>query len=281
MRELLNNRFKLNEFNMNKIRKNHATIGVIAKRGSGKSYLTREIMSKINDIPATVIISKTEKLNKFYKDYLPDSYIYDEFDSTILQKIFKRQLKMIEDNQLRKKEGKPQKDDRVLIIMDDCMGSKGSWIKDENIQELFYNGRHYHITFILIMQYSVGIPPELRSNFDYIFLLAEDFVSNQKRLYEHYAGMFPTLDIFKQVFIDATDDFGCLVIDTKTKTKVLEDKVFWYKAKEVKDFHMGNSKFKEFHKDNYDPNYIKKIPLFNINTGKRNNTNIQVTKIKN
>jgi signal transduction histidine kinase len=90
-----------------------------------------------------------------------------------------------------------------------------------------------------------------------------------------------SLDIFKQVFIEATDDFGCLVIDTKTKSKVLEDKVFWYKAKEVKDFHMGNSKFKEFHKDNYDPNYIKKIPLFNINTGKKNNTNVQVTKIKN
>ena len=32
------------------------------------------------------------------------------------------------------------------------------------------------------MQYAVGIPPEMRSNFDYIFLLAEDFISNRKRL---------------------------------------------------------------------------------------------------
>ena len=61
------------------------------------------------------------------------------------------------------------------------MSSKGSWIKDPNILELFFNGRHHHISFILTMQFSLGIPPEMRSNFDYIFLLAEDFISNRKR----------------------------------------------------------------------------------------------------
>ena len=50
----------------------------------------------------------------------------------------------------------------------------------------------------------MGIPPEMRSNFDYIFLLAEDFISNRKRLYEHYAGMFPNFDIFQQVFTEVT-----------------------------------------------------------------------------
>jgi hypothetical protein len=92
--------------------------------------------------------------------------------------------------------------------MDDCMSSKGTWVNDPNILELFFNGRHHHISFILTMQYSVGIPPEMRSNFDYIFLLAEDIISNRKRLYEHYAGMFPTFDIFQQVFTAITEDYG-------------------------------------------------------------------------
>ena len=37
-------------------------------------------------------------------------------------------------------------------------------------------------------------------NFDYIFILGEDMTSNRKRLYEHYAGMFPTFDVFEKVF---------------------------------------------------------------------------------
>ena len=29
------------------------------------------------------------------------------------------------------------------------MSSKGTWLKDPNILELFFNGRHHHISFIL------------------------------------------------------------------------------------------------------------------------------------
>ena len=76
------------------------------------------------------------------------------------------------------------------------------------------------------MQYSMGIPPEMRSNFDYIFLLAEDFISNRKRLYEHYAGMFPNFDIFQQVFTEVTENFGCMVINNRIHSKKIEDKVF-------------------------------------------------------
>ena len=83
--------------------------------------------------------------------------------------------KLFEDNEKRIKDGKKPKDDRLMLIMDDCMSSKGSWVKEEPILELFFNGRHHHISFILTMQYSLGIPPEMRSNFDYIFFLLVPF----------------------------------------------------------------------------------------------------------
>mgnify|MGYP000179452887 CR=1 FL=1 len=47
----------------------NVTIAMIAKRASGKSYLTREILFHKRDIPTTVAISKTEKLNKFYSEF--------------------------------------------------------------------------------------------------------------------------------------------------------------------------------------------------------------------
>ena len=51
------------------------------------------------------------------------------------------------------------------------MSSKHLWLKDPSVLSIFNEGRHYQLTFILAMQYSLGIQPELRSNFDYVFLL--------------------------------------------------------------------------------------------------------------
>jgi len=261
----------------------HCTIAMIAKRATGKSFLTREIMFQKRNIASAIAISRTEKLNCFYSEFIPDSYIYSEYDSGILSRIYDRQAQMNEDNKKRLKEGKKAKDDALILIMDDCMSSKGTWLKDPNILELFFNGRHHHISFILTMQYSVGIPPEMRSNFDYIFLLAEDTISNRKRLYEHYAGMFPTFDVFQQVFTDLTENYGMMVINNRVHSKNITDKVFWYKAKNVPSFKVGSKKFNKFHKKSYDKEWNNKLEVFNpllLSTNKRNTIKVTVDKVK-
>lgn len=261
----------------------HCTIAMIAKRASGKSWLTREILYQKRHIPTALIISPTEKLNCFYGDHIPDSYIYNKFSTDILSRVYARQGKLNDENKKRKKDGKKLKDDRLMLVMDDCMSSKGGWIKDENILELFFNGRHHHMSFILTMQYAVGIPPELRSNFDYIFLLGEDFISNRKRLYEHYAGMFPSFDIFQQVFSTVTENYGCMVINNRVHSKNITDKVFWYKAKPVPDFKIGCNRYHKHHDKNYDEKWNKRIPLFDPAVAlakKRNNFKLVVEKVR-
>jgi hypothetical protein len=260
----------------------HCTIAMIAKRASGKSYLTREILYHKRDIPTAIAISKTEKLNSFYGEFIPDSFIYYDYESDILSNIYNRQSIINEDNKKRVKNKQKEKDDRIMIIMDDCMSSKGSWLKDPNILELFFNGRHHHLSFILTMQFSLGIPPELRSNFDYIFLLAEDFISNRKRLYEHYAGMFPSFDIFQQVFNEITENYGVMVINNRIHSKNITDKVFWYKAKPVPDFLIGSNKLLNYHKKSYDKEWNKKVPVFDsalVLSRKRNNIKLIVDKV--
>jgi len=271
-------RLRFQKFNLKDMCE-HATIALIAKRASGKSVLVKEIMKMKKHIPSSVVICKTEKLNRSYGDNIPDSYIYYDFDTEILSRIFMRQRRLISDNEKRKKRNKRLKDDRVLLIMDDCMSNK-NWVKDPNILELFFNGRHYHISFILTMQYSKGIPPEMRSNLDYIFLLAEDFISNRKRLYDDYAGMFPSFDIFQQVFTELTDNYGCMVINNRVHSKNIEDKVFWYKANMENNFEMGGTRYKNFHKKYYDSKWDKKIPLFNFSKSKarKNKLNLIVEK---
>jgi hypothetical protein len=276
------NKLQIKRFNIQTMAP-HCTIAMIAKRATGKSFLTREIMFQKRNIGSAVAISRTEKLNSFYSEFIPNSYIYPEYSSDILSRIYERQSQINEDNKDRIKLGKRKKDDTLMLIMDDCMSSKGTWLKDPNILELFFNGRHHHISFILTMQYSVGIPPELRSNFDYIFLLAEDKINNRKRLYEHYAGIFPTFDIFQQVFSQVTDNYGVLVIDNRIQSKNITDKIFWYKAKEVPPFKVGNSKFHKFHDKTYDDNWDRKIESsnpFELVASKKNNIKFTVEKIK-
>lgn len=247
----------------------HCTCAMIAKRASGKSYLTKELLFHKRNLPSAIAISKTEKLNKFYSDFIPESFIFSDYDPEILTRVYQRQAKMNSDNAIRVKEGKEPKDDRLMIIMDDCMSSKGSWLKDPNILELFFNGRHHHVSFILTMQFALGIPPELRSNFDYIFLLAEDFISNRKRLYEHYAGMFPSFDIFQQVFTDITENYGIMVINNRIHSKNITDKVFWYRAKDAPEFKLGSKKFISYHKDSYDKEWNNRLPIFDPNSTKK------------
>ena len=261
----------------------NVTIAMIAKRASGKSYLTKEILFHKRDIPTTIAISKTEKLNKFYSEFIPDIYIYDEYNNNILNRVFKRQSQISEDNEKRVIDGKRNKDARAMLIMDDCMGSKASWVKEQPISELFFNGRHYNLSFILTMQFSLGIPPEMRSNFDYIFLLADDFISNRKRLYDHYAGMFPDFNIFQQVFLDLTENYGCMVINNRVHSKDITQKVFWYKAKDTPNFTMGSKIYKKFHNKKYDKNWNKKIEVFDPSTmisKKKQETKFLIEKVK-
>ena len=275
-------RLPIKKFNINEM-VDHCTIAMIAKRATGKSFLTREIMYQKKNIASCIAISRTEKLNSFYSEFVPDSYIYSEYSSDILSRIYERQSQINEDNKRRAKDGKTKKDDSLMLIMDDCMSSKGTWLKDPNILELFFNGRHHHMSFILTMQYSVGIPPEMRSNFDYVFLLAEDTISNRKRLYEHYAGMFPTFDIFQQVFSDITENYGIMVIDNRVHSKNITDKVFWYKAKTVPTFKIGSSKFRKFHEKTYDTEWNKRIEVFNpsnLISNKRCSIRVAVEKVK-
>ena len=122
--------------------------------------------------------------------------------------------------------------------------------------------------FIISMQYPLGIPPNLRTNIDFIFILRENIVANRKRIYDNYAGMFPTFEIFCQVMDQCTENFECLVIDNTTKSNKLEDTVFWYKADSRPSFRVCQDEYwvlsnnikdtDEDQEEMFDPSNIKK-----------------------
>jgi hypothetical protein len=221
-------------------------------------------------------------MSGFYDAFVPSIYIHYQYESHKLTQLLRRQEKMTEKNRERVKMGKKPLDIRVFLIMDDCMADKKAWVKDKNIAELLMNGRHFSISLSIAFQYSLGISPELRSNFDYIFLLGEDFAVNRKRLYDHYAGMFPSYDIFSQVFKHVTHDYGAMVLNCRVKSSNIREKVFWYKAdvppENEKPSLVGSPEFIKYNKRHFNPEWNKKKPILDLNDlgTKRNGTKLTI-----
>jgi len=224
------NRIQIKSFDL-KLFVDNPAIVIVAKRGSGKSWIVRDILHhlyKAKQIDECCVINPTDKMSGFYTDFTEQ--IYHQYDPTIMQNILNLQIERIRNKKIN---GEPIK--KVMVVMDDCMGQKGTWVRDNGTREILFNGRHYGISYILTMQFPLGITPELRSNFDYIFLLAEDYISNLKRVYDHYAGMFPSFDSFRQIFGQLTGDYGSMVIVNRGVRKGLFEKIHHYKASNDND----------------------------------------------
>jgi hypothetical protein len=225
--------------------KHDKVVVLIGKRDTGKSYLVKDLLFNHNNIPVGQVISGTEAANQFYGSIVPKIFIHGEYKAEIISNMLKRQKMAIE-----KLKTNDNVDPRAFLILDDCLYDN-TWIKNPDVRSLFMNGRHYKILFILTMQYALGIPPNLRTNIDYVFILRENYVSNRKRLYEHYAGMFPTFEMFCQVMDQCTENYECLVINNNAKSNKLVDQVFWYKADPHPDFKIGAPQFWKYSQENY------------------------------
>ena len=243
----------LSRFDMSTIASDSVVV-MIGKRNTGKSFLCRDLLYHMRDIPVGTVISATEVANGFYGKIMPPLFIHHEYDDSIVEKAIARQQKVIDRTKRNpQRSTDPLIDNRAIFILDDCMYDS-SWVKSKHIRSMFCNGRHFKILFLLTMQYALGIPPNLRSNIDYVFILRESIVRNQKILYENFCGMFPNFDIFQQVLNQCTENYECLVINNTTRSNKLEDQVFWYKAEPHDDFKIGAPEIWEYSRRHMDPN---------------------------
>lgn len=198
------------------------------------SFLIRDLMYHQKNIPAGFVISKTDKLTHYYEQFIPPILIHEEYSAEVMDRLFNRQKKALDE-----KWPNPY----TFLIFDDILADAESWKRDPRVKEIFYNGRHYNILFLLTMQNPMAITPGLRSNIDYTFILRTPNQRTRKNLYENYCGMFPTYEIFEKVLDSCTENYGCLVIDNTTKSNKLEDQVFYYRASDHEPFKLCSNSF--------------------------------------
>jgi hypothetical protein len=268
--------FQIRKFNIETIRdrceidsKKSPMIVVIGKKDTGKSFLVKDILFHTQAaFPVGTVISGTEVANEFFQHMVPSKLIHDKYKPDIVMNTIKRQLavKTARNAEKGRSGGNSNVDPRAFLILDDCLYD-ATWIREESTRYVFMNGRHIDLMTIITMQYPLGITPNLRTNVDFIFILRETMINNRKRIYDNYAGMFPTFEMFCQFMDQCTENYECLVICNGVSSNKLEDQVFWYKASDHPPFKMCDDSLwvdnKPFSSsmlaaDEYDPMAVRK-----------------------
>jgi hypothetical protein len=268
---------RLRKFDMKMIPQDAVCV-FIGRRRTGKSTLVKDLLFHHQNIPMGTVISGTEESNSFYGKIVPPGFIYGEYNAAILANFVERQKlitsKIQQEETLMQRGGQMTKsklDPRSFLILDDCLYDE-SWTHDKNVRYIFLNGRHQKIFFLITMQYPLGIPPVLRTNVDYVFILREPYISNRRRIFDNFGAAFPNFEFFCQIMDQCTENFECLVINNNTRSNKLEDAIFWYKAAIQGDFRIcspevwakaGNTTYYR-HKDEenvnaYDPSNSQRL----------------------
>lgn len=253
----------INKFDINELC-DFPAIVLIGKRQCGKSVFIQNIIQcqlENERIDELLVISPNDKEKNFYNKFVTN--VQHQLNYEVLQRILDRQREFIK-NDVKNK---------VMIVLDDCL-SRGDWANEQSLREILFNGRHHGISYILSLQFPLGMSPELRSSFDYVCMFHDDIISNLKRIYDHYAGMFPLFSVFKETFTQLTGDYSAMIIVKEGKS--IYDKIKWFKASQIDV--MDQIKCVNVFDDDDDNNEIQKLNETQISN--KNNYDVLFETIK-
>ncbi len=225
-------------------------------RGSGKSWFIRDAMYELTKrkVPYGTVMSKTEVLNSFFGPYFPNSFIYTDFVESRLKMIVKAQEKKIQ-KKMKQHDYNLDKvrtpENGYLIVMDDMLADDAAWKKSPSLKQLFYNGRHSNVFFLMSLQFPLGIPTGFRGQIDYIVLFANDQTKDLERLWQNYAGVFQSYKQFVTLFKEVTKVQGQALVIVNGIRGELTDKVFVYRSKDPGPFRFGSPNMWAFHDQNH------------------------------
>ena len=200
--------------------KSHRIFLIVGRRGSGKTVLLRNLMYIMRDkVDFAIAFCPTVESRSMLKEHLPEGCIFDRLVQSKVDETVAVAAQMAAKGVKRS----------ILMIFDDVLYEKSAF-KSKAIRELFFNGRHYHISVLLLTQYLLDIEPSLRSNVDFCVTFKDNILSNKLRLWKYMFGLLATMDDFVSVHDRCTQNYECLVLDNTGASSAISDSLFWYKA---------------------------------------------------
>lgn len=202
------------------------------------TYAIKSLLyAKRHIFPVGMVFSGTEHTSGQWGKIFPQSFVFNKLRLDKIQDFLHRQTLA------RKHLGNPW----AVLLLDDC-AYEGKLLKNELFKEIFQNGRHYKMWFILSLQYPADILPTLRTCIDYTFIFRENTNTTRKKIYENYASVIPSFSLFCAIMDEITNDYTALVINNLSTSNDLQDCIFWFKAPPYpEDFKFGSVDFWNHH----------------------------------
>jgi hypothetical protein len=220
---------------------------VVGKPGTGKSTLIKALLySKKHIFPVGMAMSGSEDSNHAYREIMPSTFVYNEYDEERIKSFIKRQ----------KIAAQHLPNPWSVLILDDCTDDPKVFNKPLQ-QALYKKGRHWKMLYILSLQYAMDVKPVIRTNVDGIFILREPLLKNREALYKNYASIVPDFNTFCELLDQLTDDYCALYIHNATQTNEWTDCVYYWKAPMIpKGWKFGSDDYWKFHMDRFNTEYV-------------------------
>lgn len=244
----------------------YATIGIIGDRKTGKTTIIHELCDGYHKYNRNVVlVSGSAQQQGSFNGIIPNVLIYENYDPKVVAKMISKQgvlCKEYKDNPYVKKQG--------LVILDDITGTEAIWKKDKTFTYIMTQGRHAFMGFVISVQFPREIPPDIRSNFEYVIVTNLSTEAKQKFFYDNYLDhrYFPTMEKFLEVYRAITKEpYKFMIIRMKgrpdteepsTENK-LSDYVFWGKCanpRGKKYRRLAHPDFWKMDEKYYDPEYM-------------------------
>lgn len=190
--------------------------------GKGKSVVMKNLLYHLRrKLDFVMAMSPTESSLEFFKETVPDNFIFDKYDDESVADI----LNLMGDLKHSKKKR------NGMLCLDDCMWDKKS-VKGPIARKIAMQGRNLNYGRLECVQHIMDYPSELRGNVGYVIATAEPILKNRRKLFENFFGVFSGgFKQFEVFFATCTKNYEVIVLDNTLGSTDINDCIFFYKAK--------------------------------------------------
>lgn len=189
-------------------------IEILGKRGTGKTTWCRYAL---NNSPSRskgmfIVVCGSETVCDTWKEYIHPLYVMP-ISIEYIERIIRQRNGLIK--RYKKKLEPIPEEEHVTLIFDDITSNK-KVMRSSALAYLASNSRHLYMSIYLLPQYHVQIPSEIRTQFDFIIVLATKDERTLKRLYSEYCAGVVEFRMFRSVIESATHDRGACIINNQS-----------------------------------------------------------------
>lgn len=221
----------------------------LGRRGTGKTTLCRYVtqQSPRAQVAMHTVIAGSDRVRQSWAHVVPPLYVHEP-SVDILRDIINDRKKLVSRYTSR---GQPFPKEMHLVLILDDVASITEFMKSSELRWLASNGRHAEITVRLLAQYVTQVIPEIRSQFDIIYVMATANRRTITTLQNEFVSCV-TPRVFRSVLSALTQDHGALVIDNRSNGMNISDCVFELRASvPVEERPLGSPAFIAYAKAHY------------------------------